>query len=171
MDGILMELFEKYASFYSKRYLPFLIEEGFIDDPDDSEFAEAIEGFERENVDSLPDSYRELLSKVGYGGFFFPTDEGPVRFAILGSQESASWKTTMTSFLAKAGDEAKAIENAIPFLVDESGSVFAFVAGQDQQVFVIDLDGNLRGPIESLYAFFSTVFDNAREHRMPFDGI
>ncbi|MBK6694357.1 MAG: hypothetical protein IPG50_19440 [Myxococcales bacterium] len=57
----------------------------------------------------------------------------------------------------------------MPFLVDDGGGILAFLAGE--KVFVVNHSGKLLGPAPSLLQFFSTMFENARVHRLPFEGI
>ena len=165
------DVFAQHADFYRERYVPFLLEEGFITSVEESEYAEGIDGFKRlgaAEVEALPRDYQTLLSEVGHGNIHFPTEGGPARFSVLAPTELAHWKQELPSFLAAAGSTLST-DDAVPFLVDDGGGILAFLAGEE--VFVVSHTGKLLGPAPSLLHFFSTMFENAREHRLPFEGV
>lgn len=177
----LSALFEDYAAFYRDRYVPFLQEEGFIDNPDDSEFGKGVDGFVTVDVAKLgggsawPASLGRLLSEVGSCSVNFPTAEGPVPLYVMSPSDMSGWREpglkSVASYLKMAGSSAPSASDAWPFLTDASGEVAAFVSTVDDGIYVVNDEGKLRGPVDSLETFFALVFENAREHRMPFEGM
>ena len=149
--------------------MPYLIEQEFIDDPEDSEFSDGVD-LEQINLTdaALPEEYAHLLSEVGGGSVLFPTEEGPARFGILSPKESAEFQGTAKLFLEKSEQEIP--DQLTPFLVDDAGSLVAYL-NSENQVCVVTMDGDFTGPVESLLLFFSKMFENAQNHELPFEGM
>jgi hypothetical protein len=176
----LRALFDEHAGFYRERYVPFLQEEGFIDNPADSEFGEGVDGaapIDAATVEggAWPAGLRQLLFEVGPCVVNYPTARGPVPLFVMSPHDIAGWREaggkSVVSYLKKADPSAPAASEAWPFLTDDAGGFVAFISANDGLVHIVSYEGKLRGPIDSLEAFFTLIFENAREQRMPFDGI
>jgi hypothetical protein len=176
----LRSLFDDHAAFYREHYVPFLQEEGFIDEPSDSEFGEGVDRAVKvapASVESraLPVSLKDLLCEVGSCAVNYPTGQGPVPLYVMSPKDIAGWREpqlkSVGRYLEKAGPAAPATGDAWPFLTDAGGAIVAFVSASDGRVYLVNYEGKLRGPVASLEAFFALLFENAREKRMPFDGV
>jgi hypothetical protein len=174
------QLFDSHAEFYRDEYIPYLIEEGFIDRPEDSEFSNGVEAGKpidaksAEGSERWPASLRELLGEVGSCLVHYPTAGGPVPMFVMDAEDIGGWSSSrsksLPSYLEEAGQPAK--PDAVPFLTDEAGAFVAYLESKtDERVYVVSDEGKHRGPAASLHEFFSAVFENARNRRMPFDGM
>ncbi len=110
------DVFAQHADFYRERYVPFMLEEGFITSVEESEYAEGIDGFKRlgaAEVEALPRDYQTLPER-GRTRHSLPSRGRPG--ALLGSSahRAGALEAGAAELLAAAGSTLST-DDAVPF--------------------------------------------------------